>query len=344
MVRNVDGCRSWYCNAMRALAFVLFCTSLFAGDQQFFELKNLKLASGDTVVSCRVGYRTFGTLNGAKDNAVAFPTWFSGRSSDLEQFFGPGKLVDTGKYFGVAIDALGNGVSCSPSNVPGGLPRIAIADMVQAEYRVLTEGLGLKSVHAVVGISMGGMQTFEWIARYPGFMRKAVPIIGSPKLTTADLLLWQAELSAIETAEACHCDQRKMMFAVQAMHRFALRTPEYWATSPDSADWTKVKADLDTEVAGSIDPADWAAQLRAMMSQDVAANAGGSMQRAAASVRAQTLVVIATQDHMVNPGPALRFAEVAKAKVLKLTGNCGHMATGCESGTMTPAVRSFLAQ
>jgi hypothetical protein len=98
------------------------------------------------------------------------------------------------------------------------------------------------------------MQTFEWIVRYPNFMKKAVPIIGSPKLTTAGLLLWQAEMRAIEAAETCHCDRRKMMFAVQAMHR----------------------------------------QLRAMMSQDVAANAGGSMQRAAASVKARTLVVIAT--------------------------------------------------
>jgi homoserine O-acetyltransferase/O-succinyltransferase len=134
---------------MRALAFALFCTSLFAADQQFFELKNLKLVSGKTVPSCRVGYRTFGTLNAAKDNAVAFPTWFGGKSADLEQFFGPDRLVDTSKYFGVAIDAPGNGVSCSPSNVPG-LPQVAIADMVQAEYRVLTEGLGLKSVYAVV--------------------------------------------------------------------------------------------------------------------------------------------------------------------------------------------------
>jgi homoserine O-acetyltransferase len=80
------------------------------------------------------------------------------------------------------------------------------------------------------------------------------------------------------------------------------------------------------------------------MSQDVAANTGGSMQRAAASAKARTLVVISTQDHMVNPTPALRFAEGAHAEVLKLTGNCGHMATSCESAKLTAAVRAFLAQ
>ena len=210
---------------MRVLALVLVGTSLLAADQQFFELKALKLASGATVSSCRVGYRTFGTLNEAKSNAVVFPTWFSGKSADLDQFFGPDKLVDTSKYFGVAIDALGNGVSCSPSNVPGGLPAIGIADMVGAEHRLLTEGLGLKSVYAVVGISIGGMQTFEWIARYPNFMRKAVPIIGSPKLTTADLLLWQAELSAIESAAACHGDLRDLPYGLRIIGPLHPRPP-----------------------------------------------------------------------------------------------------------------------
>jgi len=328
---------------MRALSFFLICTSLVAADQQFYELKALKLVSGETIASCKVGYRTFGKLNDAKSNAVVFPTWFGGNTAELEQFFGPGKLVDTDKYFGVAIDALGNGVSCSPSNLPA-FPWINIADMVQAEHRVLTEGLGLKGVYAVVGISMGGMQTFEWIARYPDFMKKAVPIIGSPKLTTADLLLWQAELSAIEAAEACHCDRRTAMFAVLAMHRFALRTPEYWATSKEDADWGKLKAELHGESLKGIDPADWAAQLRAMMAQNVAANAGGSMEKASASVRAKTLVVVSMQDHMVNPLPALRFAEEAKAGVLKLTGNCGHMATDCESTEFTAGVRAFLAR
>jgi len=328
---------------MRVLPFLLCCTSLLAADQQFFELKNFQLTSGATIPSCRIGYRTFGALNAARDNAVAFPTWFSGKSEGLEQFFGPDKLVDTTRYYGIAIDALANGVSCSPSNTPG-LPQVTIADMVQAEHRLLTEGLGLKSVYAVVGISMGGMQTFEWIARYPNFMRKAVPIIGSPKLTAADMLLWQAELSAIEAAEQCHCDPRTAMLAVEAMHNYALRTPDYWATAPEGADWSKLRQQLRTNAAHSMDPLDYAAQLRAMMAQDVAANAGGSMTRAAASVRAKTLVVVSVQDHMVNPTPALSFAQAAKASVLKLTGNCGHGATGCESPKMTSAVRAFLAQ
>ena len=336
---------SWYCNAMRASAFVLFFVSLLpAADQQFFELRDVRLGSGAKLAACRIGYRTFGSLNAARDNAIIFPTWFSGHTADLENFFGPDKLIDTGTFFVIAVDALGNGVSCSPSNTPGAMPRFTIGDMVRTQYRLATERFGLKTARAVVGISMGGMQTFEWMARYPGFMKKAVPIIGSPKLTAADMLLWQAELSAIEAAEECKCDPRKAMLAVQAMHQYALYSPGWWASAKEGADWPGLQRKLAAEAASAMDTRDWAAQLRAMMAQDVAANAGGSIERAAKSVRAKVLVVVSAQDHMVNPGPALDFAKRAQAQVLELTGNCGHMATGCESQKMTAAVRAFLAQ
>ena len=329
---------------MRAPVLVLFLISLLpAADQQFFELKDVRLGSGQKLTSCRIGYRTFGSLNAAKDNAVVFPTWFSGKSADLESFFGPGQLIDTGKYFVIAVDALGNGVSCSPSNMQA-VPRFSVGDMVQAEYRLVTEHFGLQGAYAVVGISMGGMQTFEWITRYPGFMRKAVPIIGSPKLTAADLLLWQAELSALETAEGCKCDLQKAMLAVQAMHQYALYSPAWWVSAKEGADWPALHRRLESGAALAMDPRDWAAQLRAMMAQDVSLNAGGSMARAAARVQAKVLVVVAEQDHMVNPNPALAFAKQAQAQVLRLTGNCGHMATACEAPRMNAAVSAFLAQ
>ena len=139
-----------------------------------------------------MGYRTFGTLNADRSNAVLFPTWFSGKSEDLAAFMGAGQLVDTTKFFAVAVDALGNGVSCGAGSAP-----VTIGDMVRSQHRLMTEKFGIGKLHAVIGISMGGMQTFEWITAFPGFMKNAVPIIRSPKLTSVDLLLWQAELSAI---------------------------------------------------------------------------------------------------------------------------------------------------
>jgi homoserine O-acetyltransferase len=292
----------------------------------------LKLESGQTVAVCRVGYRTFGTLNADMSNAVLFPTWFSGKSEDLVGFMGAGQLVDTTKYFAVAVDALGNGVSCG-----AGSGRVTIGDMVRSQHRLMTEKFGISQLHAVMGISMGGMQTFEWITAFPGFMKKAVPIIGSPKLTSVDLLLWQAELSAIEAVRAAGGEPRTAMPAVLAMHRFALTTPAEHVEKTAAEEFVSLQARLEQDAKTGMDPLDWAAQLRAMMAQDVARNYGGSMEKAGAAVRAQVLVVVAAQDHMVNPGPALRMAARSGFSVLRLSGNCGHMATSCESdGSFLP--------
>src|SRR5579884_2387932 len=99
-----------------ALASAAAQTQTAQGSQQFANIGNLKLQNGEVIHNCRIGYRTFGQLNDDKSNAVLFPTWFGGRTQDLVELIGPGKLVDSGKYFVIAADALGDGVSCSPSN------------------------------------------------------------------------------------------------------------------------------------------------------------------------------------------------------------------------------------
>jgi homoserine O-acetyltransferase len=77
--------------------------------------------------------------------------------------------------------------------------------MVNSQHRLLTEVLGVDRLHAVVGVSMGGMQTFEWIVAYPEFVDHAVPVVGSPRLDGYDLLLWTTQLEVIENAYACDC-------------------------------------------------------------------------------------------------------------------------------------------
>ncbi|MFN7926144.1 MAG: alpha/beta fold hydrolase [Bryobacteraceae bacterium] len=326
---------------MRSL-LLLFSFALLAaeGDLQFAEIGDVKLSSGEVIRNCKLGYRTFGTLDASKSNVVLFPTWFGGQTENLKAYFGPGKLVDTGRFYGIAVDALGNGVSSSPSNGQQPFPKFTTRDMVESQHALLSK-LGIEHVRAVIGISMGGMQTFEWIVAYPEFMDRAVPIIGSPRLASPDLLLWQAQLSTIELCDKGGCDPKEAMKAVLAMHNYALQTPSWRSRETSNADFPKFKNGYEAG-SGRMAPADWASQLRAMMATDVTARFGGSFEKAAAEVRAEVLVVVATQDHMVNPEPALEFASKMNAAVVKLEGDCGHMATGCESAKMTPLVRSFL--
>src|SRR5579871_1479294 len=84
---------------------------------QFAELSDFKLESGEVLHDCRIGYRTFGTLNSSKSNAILFPTWALGTTEQLmANVGGPGSLVDSNKYYVILVDALANGVSSSPSN------------------------------------------------------------------------------------------------------------------------------------------------------------------------------------------------------------------------------------
>ncbi len=317
----------------------VFCALLLAvpaaaQEQRFAQLGDFKLENGQTIRDCRIGYRTFGQLNAARSNAVLFPTWFTGNTAALIPYIGPGNMVDSSKFFVIAVDALGDGVSSSPSTSkvqPGGkFPRFTIRDMVGSQYRLLTTTLGIRHLYAVTGISMGGMQTFEWMSAHPDFMDKAIPIVGTPRLTSTDLILWQAELNALESARSLDAG----MSTVAAIHAFALTTPEYRAGHTPAANYKAFLAEQEQGTAKTFTPHDWLRQLQAMMALDAyRPNA----------IHARTLVVVSLNDHMVNPQPALDLARLIKAKTLEVDTDCGHLLFDCEGPKVRSAVSAFLA-
>ncbi|MGA3026502.1 MAG: alpha/beta fold hydrolase [Bryobacteraceae bacterium] len=338
---------------MRSVLLLLLLPSAFAAAPplQTASLGDLKLESGEVLRNCRIGYRTFGSLNAAKSNAVLFPTWFSGRSDDLAQFMAADGLVNPARYFAIAVDALGDGVSSSPSNSAEQprmrFPKFTIRDMVTAEYRLVKEVLGIPRLHAVMGISMGGMQTFQWVLSYPDFVERAVPIVGSPRLTSTDLLLWTAEADAITESAGWNGGNYQNMPSLRSvgeMHAFALTTPAYRARSTPADDFPAFLKGIDDAPLGRTDAGDWLRQLQAMMSLDVSKPFGESLARAARTVKAKVLIVVAKQDHMVNPLSALEFAAAIGAPIIQLESDCGHLSPGCEKDTLYPRVRAFLDQ
>ncbi len=331
------------------LAIFVYPSHILAadGDQQIANLGTCKLAGKRQIDDCHLGYRTWGTLNADSSNAILFPSWFSGHSSDIAGFVGTDKMIDPAKFFLVAVDALGDGVSSSPSNSENQhatrFPPVTIGDMVDAEYRLATEVLHLKHLHAVMGLSMGGMQTFEWMVRYPAFMDVAVPIVGSPRLTSYDLLLWQAELEAAQDDplfQGGNYSQTPKLPLVQFIHQMNVTTPAHYARTTPRDDYEKAQQGYYTKGILPFDANDWVAQLEAMIHHDVAD--GGSLENAAKKVKAKVFVVVAAQDHMVNPQPALDFAPLIHARTLILESDCGHLSPGCESAKLYPAVRGFL--
>ena len=330
---------------------ILFPLTGPAQDLQFAQLGDFKLENGQVIRDCRIGYRTFGKLNEAKSNAIIFPTWAGGTTEQLKGSIGPGKLLDSNRYFVIAIDALSNGVSSSPSNSRlqprMHFPNFTLRDTVNTQYELVTRVLKLNHVRAVLGISMGGMQTFQWIASYPDFMDLGVPIVGSPRLAPYDLLLWQSQLDGIVNDSRWNNGDYTVNPARSPEYEFGallLTTPDHF-----NREMTRQKVLDELKKAqeakgGGFDANDKVRQVQAMMALDVSAPYGGSLDHAATRVKSKVFIVVAKLDHVVTPGPALEFAQLLRSKVMVLEGDCGHLATACEANKLNPAVDEFLRQ
>lgn len=335
------------------LASCLWAAPLFAQELQFADLGDFRLENGASIHNCRVAYRTFGKLNPEKSNAVVFPTWFGGTTKDLVELIGPGKLIDSSKYFVIAVDALGDGVSTSPSNSEHQphmkFPALAIRDMVNSQHHLVKDVLHIPHLRAVMGISMGGMQTFQWMVAYPSFLDCAIPIVGSPKLTSYDLLLWQSGIHAIQ-ADAnwkggdYTSPPEAGLRTLADIDGLAIQTPAYRVAHTKPEEFKKYLDAQETDTIHGFDANNWIRQAQAMMGHDVARPFGGDMSQAAAAVKARVLVIASLQDHMVNPTPALAFARLLHARTLELDSDCGHVATDCESAKVGAAIAEFLAK
>jgi homoserine O-acetyltransferase/O-succinyltransferase len=321
------------------------------GAQQFADLGDLKLRSGAVIHDFRLGYRTYGQLNAAKSNAILWPTWLGGKTQELVQFIGPDKVVDSTKYFVVLVDAIGDGVSTSPSNSRTqarlAFPEFTIRDMVESEHRLATEVLHLTHLHAVMGISMGGMQTFEWVVAYPDFVDVGIPMAGSPQSTSYDKLLWTSQMDALRLDPEWKGGQGTQPmtggFAVyNEIGNMNVTSPAYRVAKTSPQDFPKFIEQ--TRKESTIDAAhacDSIRQREAINALDIPGEFGETIEQAAKSVHAKLLVVISPEDHMVNPTPALAFAGIMGAPVLTLDSPCGHLSLDCVSAG--PTVAKFLA-
>jgi homoserine O-acetyltransferase len=146
--------------------------------------KNFRFHTGEVFPELKIGYTTIGNPNGipvlilhgtAGTGGGMLSAGFAG------ELFGPGQTLDATKYFIILPDAIGVGQSSKPSDgLRAKFPAYNYDDMVQAQYRLVTEGLGLKHLRLILGNSMGGMQVWLWGMQYPGFMDALVPMASTP--------------------------------------------------------------------------------------------------------------------------------------------------------------------
>ncbi|MEI6486290.1 MAG: alpha/beta fold hydrolase [Sphingomonadales bacterium] len=174
------------------------------GERKAFVISNLKLENGTVLPRATVMYATWGTLNAKGDNAVLLPSHYMADASGYNWLIGPGKALDPAKYFLVATELFGNGKSSSPSNTPAPFdgprfPVTTIRDNVTATHQLLTAGLGVRHLAAVIGFSMGAEQAFQWAVSHPDFMDRIVATAGTAKAWPHGIVRLESQIIAIET-------------------------------------------------------------------------------------------------------------------------------------------------
>ena len=177
---------------MKLLATLVLCLTTMAATAQNYPapqegtwvVRDFKFHTGETLPELRLHYRTIGDrggepviiMHGTTGTGAGFLTpAFAG------ELFGPGQPLDAGRYYIILPDAIGHGRSSKPSDgLRMKFPRYNYEDMVNAQHRLVTEHLGVKHARLVMGNSMGGMETWIWAQKYPGFMDAAAPMASTP--------------------------------------------------------------------------------------------------------------------------------------------------------------------
>ena len=192
-----------------ALAWTLAPTTASAADYPapkdgVWVAKDFKFSTGDVMPEVKLAYKTIGDLSG-EPILIIHGTGGSAQGMLTPGFagelFGDGQALDAKKYYIIIPDALGAGQSTKPSDgLKAKFPKYNYNDMVDAQYRLVTEGLGLKRLRLVLGNSMGGMQTWVWGTRYPAMMDALVPMASQP--TEMSSRNWMLRRLMIETIKA----------------------------------------------------------------------------------------------------------------------------------------------
>ena len=287
-------------------------------------MRDFRFADGSTLPELRIHYTTLGAprrnASGVVTNAVLIlhGTTGTGRGflspSFAGELFGPGQLLDSASHFIVLPDGIGTGGSSKPSDgLRARFPHYGYGDMVTAQYRLLTEQLGVNHLLLVLGTSMGGMQSWMWAERYPDFMDGVVPLASLPtQIAGRNRMMRRLVSQSVRTdpdwKEGNYTTQPHGLFGALEMLFMMTSSPRYLqarASTRDSAD-----SDIDSWIRSRMrttDANDFIYQFEASSDYDPSSDLE--------KIRAPVLAINSADD-LVNP-PELGLMEKLIARVAK---------------------------
>ncbi|MBV5262716.1 alpha/beta fold hydrolase [Pinisolibacter aquiterrae] len=315
-------------------------------DYEIYDLGDVALQSGATIRDCKLAYKTFGTLNAAKDNVIVYPTWYSGQHYDNEWLIGEGMALDPTKYFIIIPNMLGNGLSSSASNTPEPyngprFPDVTPYDNVRVQHRLVTEKFGIEHIRLVVGWSMGALQTFHWGAMYPDMMDLLAPFCGSAKCSRHNKVFLEGVKAAL-TADGAFAEGWYTTKPAKGL-RAAARVYAGWGFSQD---FYRANLDIDALGYSSLedflvafwegfflprDPNNLLTMLWTWQNGDISANEiyGGDFVKALGAIKAKTYVMPGETDLYFRVADSeFEVANMPNATLIPIPSVWGHFAGG----------------
>lgn len=331
---------------------------------QTYAMGDFKLESGEAIRDFQMSYVTHGTLNAKKSNAILMTASIGGNHHRIDYLIGPGRALDPAKYFIVCTDAIGNGLTTSPSNSkaqPGmAFPKFNIRDMVNSSAQLARDKFGIEKLVAVVGASMGGMQTLQYGVSYPTGAQSLIAIIplgrATPWTTNALELTRQAITSDPAwnngNYPASAPPEKGMRLWARILFSSITRTPESLQTDlPNNMDAIAWQAGIADASWKRMDARDWMYQSWAYDQHDVGKTPGfdGDYFKALRSIKAKTLV-LAGEGDLFNPEanafeaaqyiPDARYVKIKTRTALGHTSGAG--ATAPENELQNREIAAFL--
>jgi homoserine O-acetyltransferase len=361
--------------------------------KQVFELASFTTQSGRTLKGVKVGWESYGVLNGEKSNAILICHFYSGTShaagkySEAEKvpgywdaIIGPGKAIDTSKYFVLSSDTLinlnvgdANVTTTGPASLdpetgkPYGMnfPIVTIRDFVEVQKK-LVDSLGIRRLVMVGGASMGGLQTYEWAAAYPDTVGKIMAVIASPEVD-AGLIAWldvwaePIRLDPKWNNGDYYGKEPPLAGLAQALTIVTLHAQtNEWATATFGAKWAKegddplkgfearyaVQAALENAGVARAKASDANSFLYLAKANQLFAR--GAAERIKA-ITAPALFIYSPKDQLFSTDSIVRAAEAIKGngapvEVVALEGNRGHLDGVLSIKQAEKAIASFLAR
>ena len=167
-----------------------------------YELGDIELLSGETLLSAKLAYKTYGALNSDKNNVILLPTFYTGTHKRNEGFFGTNRAISPEKHFIISINLFGNGLSTSPSNADkkqrgSKFPTITLWDNIKCQHELLTKNFNIEKIALVTGWSMAGCQSYQWAAQYPDMVEAILPFCASAKTSEHNFVFLEGVKAAL---------------------------------------------------------------------------------------------------------------------------------------------------